>query len=197
MKRCATLLLALLMACSVLLVPARAADSVTASGAAQLLYDLGLFRGTGVKADGSPEFELNRAPTRAEAVTMLVRLLGAEEQAMRSVQAMPFVDVPDWARPYVSYAYRQGLTNGVAPDQFGSAQTVTAAQYLTFILRAMGYADGSDFFWSSAWTLTDRLGITAGEYGQNTPSSGETPPWSPPTPSPPSGRKATGTCWST
>ena len=168
MKRCMTLLLALLMAGSVIFLPARAVDSVTASGAAQLLYDLGLFRGTGVKADGTPEFDLNRAPTRAEAVTMLVRLLGAEEQAMRSVQAMPFTDVPDWARPYVSYAYRQGLTNGVAPDQFGSAQTVTAAQYLTFILRAMGYVDGTDFFWSSAWTLTDRLGITAGEYNDKT-----------------------------
>lgn len=169
MKRCVTLLLALLMAGSMIFIPARAVDSVTASGAAQLLYDLGLFRGTGVKADGSPEFDLNRAPTRAEAVTMLVRLLGAEDQAMRSVQAMPFTDVPDWARPYVSYAYRQGLTNGVSASQFASDQSVTAAQYLTFVLRAMGYADGTDFFWSSAWTLTDRLGITAGEYGQNTP----------------------------
>ena len=168
MKRCVTLLLALLMAGSVIFLPARAVDSVTASGAAQLLYDLGLFRGTGVKADGTPEFDLNRAPTRAEAVTMLVRLLGAEEQAMRSVQAMPFTDVPDWARPYVSYAYRQGLTNGVSASQFASDQPVTAAQYLTFVLRAMGYADGTDFFWSSAWTLTDRLGITAGEYSDKT-----------------------------
>ena len=166
MKRLLTLLLALLLAGSALFVPARAADPVTASGAAQLLYDLGLFRGTGVKADGSPEFDLNRAPTRAEAATMLVRLLGAEEQAMRSVQAMPFTDVPDWARPYVSYAYRQGFTNGIAADQFGSSQPVTAAQYLTFILRAMGYTDGEDFFWRSAWTLTDRLGITFGEYNE-------------------------------
>ena len=168
MKRLLTLLLALALACSILALPARAADPVTAEGSAQLLYDLGLFKGTGVKADGSPEFDLNRAPTRAEAVTMLVRLLGAEEQAMQSVQAMPFIDVPDWARPYVSYAYRQGLTVGVSPDHFGSYTSVTTAQYLTFVLRAMGYADGTDFSWSSAWTLTDKLGITGGEYNAKT-----------------------------
>ena len=168
MKRLLTLLLALALACSILALPARAADPVTAEGSAQLLYDLGLFKGTGVKADGSPEFDLNRAPTRAEAVTMLVRLLGAEEQAMQSVQAMPFIDVPDWARPYVSYAYRQGLTVGVSPDHFGSYTSVTTAQYLTFVLRAMGYADGTDFSWSSAWTLTDKLGITGGEYTAKT-----------------------------
>lgn len=164
MKRLLSLLLALTLAGGVLILPARAADPVTAQGSAQLLYDLGLFRGTGTKADGTPIFDLNRAPTRAEAVTMLVRLLGAEDQAMRSVQAMPFTDVPEWARPYVSYAYRQGLTNGISSTLFGSDSTVTAAQYLTFVLRAMGYQDGTDFFWSSAWTLTDRLGITAGEY---------------------------------
>ena len=169
MKRLFTLLLALALAGSILLLPAHAADPAVAQGSAQLLYDLGLFMGTGVKADGSPEFSLNRAPTRAEAVTMLVRLLGAEDQATHSVQAMPFNDVPDWARPYVSYAYRQGLTNGISATQFGSHSTVTAAQYLTFLLRAMGYQDGTDFSWSSAWTLTDSLGITAGEYGAKTP----------------------------
>ena len=40
---------------------------------AEALSELGLFKGTG---NG---FELDREPTRAEAATMLVRLLGAEE----------------------------------------------------------------------------------------------------------------------
>ncbi len=164
MKRLFSLLLALALAGSILLLPAQAADPVTAQSSAQLLYDLGLFRGTGTRPDGSPEFDLDRAPTRAEAVTMLVRLLGAEDKALSSVQAMPFTDVPDWARPYVSYAYRLGLTKGLSDTQFGTYTSVTAAQYLTFVLRAMGYADGTDFFWSSPWSLTDRLGITKGDY---------------------------------
>ena len=167
MKRLLSLLLAAVLAVSVLALPARAADPTTAQGSAQLLYDLGLFRGTGIKADGTPEFELNRAATRAEAVTMLVRMLGEEDLALAAMAPTPFLDVPDWALPYVGYAYRQGLTNGVDATHFGSASSVTAAQYLTFLLRAMGYQDGTDFVWSSAWTLTDRLGITAGEYGAN------------------------------
>ena len=167
MKRLFALLLALALAGGVLLLPAQAADPVTAQSSAQLLYDLGLFRGTGTKADGSPEFDLNRAPTRAEAVTMLVRLLGAEDEAAKAAQPTPFTDVPEWARPYVEYAYKQGLTNGISADRFGSDSPVTAAQYLTFVLRALGYQDGTDFFWSSAWTLTDNLGITAGEYNEN------------------------------
>ena len=164
MKRLFPLLLALALAGSVLLLPAQAADPVTAQSSAQLLYDLGLFRGTGTRADGSPEFDLDRAPTRAEAVTMLVRLLGAEDEAAKAVQDTPFLDLPDWARPYVGYAYKHGLTNGISDNLFGSDDPVTAAQYLTFVLRAMGYQDGTDFFWNSAWTLTDSLGITAGEY---------------------------------
>lgn len=167
MKRLVVLLLSMALAGSVLFLPARAADPVTAKDSAQLLYDLGLFQGTGVRADGTPVFDLDRAPTRAEAVTMLVRLLGAEDQAMQAVQAMPFTDVPEWARPYVSYAYQHGLTDGVADSLFGSSHTVTAAQYLTFVLRALGYEDGTDFFWSSPWTLAEQKGLSAGEYNSS------------------------------
>ena len=93
MKRLLSLLLAAFLAVSVLALPARAADPTTAQGSAQLLYDLGLFRGTGIKADGTPEFELNRAATRAEAVTMLVRMLGEEDLALAAMAPTPFLDV--------------------------------------------------------------------------------------------------------
>ena len=45
---------------------------------------------------------------------------------------------------------------------------MTAAQYLTFVLRALGYRSGEDFVWSRAWELTDRLGLTAGRYHAQT-----------------------------
>lgn len=47
-----------------------------AQQAANELCALGLFRGTGTGKDGQPKFELDRVPTRAESVTILVRLLG-------------------------------------------------------------------------------------------------------------------------
>ena len=76
MKR---VLSALLAVCLLLaMIPAAYAAQTEAAEAADTLYALGLFKGTGTDADGKPVFDLDRAPTRAEAVTMLVRLLGKE-----------------------------------------------------------------------------------------------------------------------
>ena len=77
------------------LVPMAFAADSQAQDAAEALYQLGLFQGTGKNADGSPKFDLNRAPTRAEAVTMLVRLLGKETEAKSSEWDIPFTDVAD------------------------------------------------------------------------------------------------------
>lgn len=166
-KKCLTLFLALAMAFS-LAAPALAVDMDKAETSAELLSNLGLFKGTGYNPDGSPMFSLERAPTRAEAVTILVRLLGGEEEATARNWPMPFSDVPAWAQPYVGYAYAKGYANGIGGGLFGAENPVTAAQYLTFLLRALGYADGADFHWSSPWDLSDQLGFTGGEYNAQT-----------------------------
>ena len=57
---------------ALLTVPAFAAED---TACAERLEALGLFRGT------EAGYELDRAPTRAEAGVMLVRLLGTEEEA--------------------------------------------------------------------------------------------------------------------
>lgn len=162
MKRILSLLLALSLALC-LAAPALAVSAEEAQASAELLQNLNLFRGS-EEPDGSVNFDLDRAPTRAEAVTMLVRLLGAEAEATGRTWSTPFTDLPDWAKPYVGYAYAKGLTNGLGGGLFGANEPATAAQYLTFLLRALGYQDGTDFSWSSPWTLTDRLGLTGGEY---------------------------------
>lgn len=131
---------------------------------AQALYELGLFRGVGTLEDGSPDFALENALTRQEAVAMLVRLLGEEQTALSGSWELPFSDVAEWAKPYVGYAYENGLTKGISNTAFGGAQTVTATQYLTFALRALGYTSGTDFPWNAAWELADTLGVTHGEY---------------------------------
>ena len=95
-----------------------------AQEAAQTLHDLGLFKGTGTDVSGNPIFDLNRAPTRAEAVTMLVRLLGKEDEALAGDWNTPFTDVADWAKPYVGYAYANGLTAGVSQTR-GKRESAT------------------------------------------------------------------------
>ena len=103
MKKCVItwlLIIALLSS----FVPVSFAANSEEYNAAGVLYDIGLFSGTGTKADGSPEFDLDRVPTRNEAVTMLVRLLGKDEEAKNGSWDIPFDDVAEWAKPYVGYA---------------------------------------------------------------------------------------------
>lgn len=131
---------------------------------------MGLFGGTGTDANGNPIFDLDRAPTRQEVITMLVRLLGKEAEAKAGTWSVPFSDIADWARPYVGYAYTNGLTNGTSATTYGGTDVVTASQYLTFVLRALGYEAGTDFQWDRAWELSDRIGLTSGQYNINTSS---------------------------
>lgn len=175
MKRILSIALTLCMALSLFVFPANAASD-KAKAAADELHELGLFGGVGTNADGSINYDLDRAPSRAEGVTMLVRMLGKEDEAKAGAWTTPFSDVADWAKPYVGYAYTNGLTNGVGDDGkggqlFGSSMTVNATQYLTFVLRSLGYESGKDFQWDKAWELTDELGITNGEYNDATNNS--------------------------
>lgn len=102
---------------------------------------------------------------------MLVRLLGREDAALAGSWELPFTDVTDWARPYIGYAYSAGLTRGVGETQFGGESTVSATQYLTFVLRALGYSSDTDFRWDAAWEYTDALGLTGGEYTAEHPDT--------------------------
>lgn len=162
MKKLLCPLFALLIVLS-LSTAAFAAD-YSAEESANALYELGLFQGTGETANGKPIYSLDAAPTRAQAVTMLVRLLGKEVEAKAGTWTVPFSDLADWARPYVGYAYANGLTNGLSAERFGSDDKVTANQYLTFILRALGYSSERDFQWDKANAFSDSLGLTHGEY---------------------------------
>lgn len=166
MKKIISLLLALVLMIGT--VPVAFAATDEALDAADALHELGLFNGTGTNADGTPNYDLDRAPTRHEAVTMLVRLLGKEDEAKNGTWDIPFTDVADWAKPYVGYAYANGLTNGTSATTFGGGDTVTASQYLTFVLRALGYESGTDFQWDKAWELSDQIGLTDGTYNAQT-----------------------------
>lgn len=162
MKRIICMLLAISMV--MCLTPMTSAANDESVEAANALYELGLFRGIGTNADGTPNFDLDRVPTRFEAVTMLVRLLGKEEEAVSHTWETPFTDIADWAAPYVGYAYENGLATGTGATTFDGGSAVNASQYLTFVLRALGYQSGTDFQWDKAWELSNQIGMTNGEY---------------------------------
>lgn len=128
--------------------------------AARRLNALGLFQGVGTNADGTPDFDLDRTPTRVEGIVMLVRLLGEDKEGRKGGWKSPFTDVPTWASSYVGYAYNFQYTKGTSETIFGSMESLDAAQYLTLVLRAMQYEDGTDFQWNAPWELSNALGIT-------------------------------------
>ena len=142
---------------------ALAADHAEARSA-QTLYALGLFKGTGTNADGTPIFDLDKTPTRNQALIMLVRLLGREQEALTGNWYIPFTDVSPNMRAYVGYAYTCGLTSGTSATTYSGSKPIRANQYITFVLRALGYTSGEDFQVSTAWDFSDAIGLTDGAY---------------------------------
>ena len=161
-KRLSCVILALVMAFT--LVPSVAVASDEATEAAEALYELGLFKGTGTNPDGTPIFDLDKTPARNQAIIMLVRLLGKEDEALAGTWEIPFTDVSDRMKPYIGYAYTNGLTNGYTATTYNGSVPAKANQYITFVLRALGYESGRDFQVATAWELSDKLGITSGQY---------------------------------
>ena len=157
MKKLLSVFLAFALLLS-LTIPISAAN-IEAVDAANTLYELGLFSGTGTDADGNPIFDLDRGLTRQEAVVMLVRLLGGAQYALDEALTAPFADVSGWAMPYIGYAYENGLARGVSETSFGADDPVTAEQFLTFILRALGYSSATDFSWDESRSFAESVGL--------------------------------------
>ena len=123
---------------------------------ALLLNIADFFRGT------DKGLELDRAPTRAEAATILVRMLCAEAKAASEKNDHPFTDVKTtsaWASDNVGYLYKNGLTRGISDTKFGDRDLVSAKQFYTFCLRALGYTEGEDFTYDEAVGKAAALGV--------------------------------------
>lgn len=139
-----------------MIIPASAAASTTADTKATALKQLGLFKGV---SETEVNFDLDRAPTRVEALIMLIRALGKDAEALNVGGAHPFTDVPAWADKYIGYAYEKGLTKGVSATELGTGNA-DSDMYLTFMLRALGYSDTTgDFAWDEPDTLAKAVGI--------------------------------------
>ena len=129
---------------------------------ASSLKMLGLFRGSDT-AYGEG-FDLEKAPTRMEALIMLIRLLGEEKEALSCTASFPFTDIPDWAEPYAAYGYSKGYTNGVGPTEFGTWMSASAEIYTEFLLRALRYSSTAQTDISTAPDRAQAAGVlTAGE----------------------------------
>ena len=131
---------------------------------AAALKTLNLFKGS---FTGYGEgYDLEVAPTRLQALIMFIRVLGEEDAALAYTGPMPFTDVAagSQSEKYVGYAYSKGYTNGYSATTFRPSQTVTAGQYMEFMLRALGYSSAAN---------TDLSGTLDNAYANGVVTSGE------------------------
>ena len=127
---------------------------------ADALNELGLFLGTG---NG---YNLEGKLDRASSITLIVRMLGKVDEALENADdyVTPFVDVPEWAEPYVGYAYENNITKGTGTDTFSPDAEVTEATFLTLALRALGYKDSGEnpqFVWNNPYDLAKEVELIA------------------------------------
>ena len=129
------------------------------------LTQMGLLKGTGA-AYGSG-YELERQALRVEGLVMFIRLMGEENAALTSTAVNPFADSPSWADRYLAYAYEKGYTTGIGTNaagqlMFGPNNTISAGEYITFVLRALGYSErgtNPDFNWQNAMDAAVAYGV--------------------------------------
>jgi len=134
---------------------------------AEVLDSLGL-----LDAEGRV-YGLSGSLKRLDGALMLVKLLGKGKWALEKNYSHPFKDVPHSADPYIGYLYRQGITKGVDKTHFGSNEKIDAAQYITFILRALEYSDGAgDFRWDKSGEKAASIGLIGEAQAEDMDSRG-------------------------
>ena len=140
-KKILSLLLAVAMLCSALTVSAFAAfsdvsDADTAQAVA-ILQSLGIVDGV----EGG-RYSPDAVLTRAQFCTMIVRMMGLENQTASYANKMMFSDVkPDnEAAGYVNLAYAKGLIGGYGNGKFGPEDPITYGQAATTLLGMLNYS---------------------------------------------------------
>lgn len=112
-------------------------DSADYAEAVESLAEMGILRG-----DSYGYFNPNNTITRAEAATIICRMLGNEEDANR-LKTSRFSDVSSshWAVGYVAKAEELGIIGGYGNGKFGPSDAVTYEQMVKMIICAWGYED--------------------------------------------------------
>lgn len=156
---CALLCAALILSMAVPAYAAGAAQEAETAGA--YLVERGILLG-----DASGNLKLDNGLTRAELAAMLTRLNGGGED----VAARPsyyagmcyFIDVPEWAKPYVGYCADSYLMNGYDLFHFGAGDAVSPGMACTVTLRYLAVPE-TDWNYTSAVNKAAALGLTPSE----------------------------------
>ena len=137
-------------------------DAVDYNAMAAALKTMRLFKGS-FTAYGQG-FDLEKTPTRLQALIMFIRVLGEEDAALAYTGSTPFRDLAAGsdAAKYVGYAYEKGYTNGYTATEWRPAQSVNVYQYTEFMLRALGYSSAANTNLSDTMERSAQCGLLTG-----------------------------------
>lgn len=121
-------------------------DEIKYVEAVEVMAALGVLEGN---PDGS--FNPKGTLTRAEAATIIVRLLGAEDLATAAEATFDDVAADHWAADAIAYCAEEGIVAGYGDGKFGPKDTLTAYQWAKMLLVAIGYE--ADDYTGSAWQI--------------------------------------------
>lgn len=157
-KKIGVMVLILILAISSL---AAATNVEQQTEAAKRLVAMGILTGY---EDGSLKLENNI--TRAEFATLAVRLLNRDGEVANYKKDTIFSDVKkeSWASGYINIAVEEGLITGYEDETFRPQQSITYAEILAILVRALGYDDKIDTNepWPTNYTKkATELGIDA------------------------------------
>ncbi|MSU00625.1 S-layer homology domain-containing protein [Tissierella pigra] len=84
---------------------------------------------------------LDQVLTRQDAVILLARLLGEEEEAKNfPIDDLTFEDIKiSRYKPYLAWALKKGYFVGYSAQKFGFGDKITVQQFSSVLLRALGY----------------------------------------------------------
>lgn len=143
MKKYLCYVIACCLTAFLLSVPARAGsvfpdvdDTADYAEAVSVLNNMGIMVG-----DEQGNFNPNKTVTRAEMVAIICRMIGETENF--GTDGTQFSDVlsTHWANSFIIKASSLGVIGGYEDGTFRPDETVTYAQALTMVVRAMGLED--------------------------------------------------------
>ena len=92
--------------------------------------------------DDNGNFGPNDPVNRSQMAVVMAKLLNLDYQYYES--SCIFWDVPTWARGYVGACYAKGIVSGYGGTTYGAADTVTAVQAASMMMRALGYFQNAE-----------------------------------------------------
>lgn len=136
-SRVRSVLLYLAIAASLISIPSNTlAENTATETAANNLVDLKIMQGYG---DG--DLRLQNKINRSEFVTLIVKMLGYDDDADLETYKLSFKDVynNNWAYVYIKAAVKNKLAYGTNDNKFNPTNNITYAEALTVMVRALGY----------------------------------------------------------